>query len=657
MRIGLFSDAYLPDINGVVSSIATLKAALEKLGHTVFVVSNHNGINVKYDAENHILRLPGLEVKKFYGYKMSNPIQLRGEEYIRKMDLDVIHVHTEMGIGLFARQMAKKYNIPLVYTYHTLYEDYLHYVNPKDFQTVDQAGRRVVRYLSKLAGNGPMAVIAPSNKTKKALQSYGVKTPIYIVPTGIDLSDFLKKNLDAEKIQAVRQSLGLSDEAHTVVFVGRIAKEKCIEMPIEALSKVKDDNLHLIIVGGGTDLKFYQNETKELGIEERVHFVGKIPREEIPYYYSAFDCFVSASLSETQGMTYLEALASGLMVFGRRDEVLDGLVEEGKTGYYFDDAQELAAKLDAYFTLPKAQREAHVLDCVAKTEQYNTELFAQKVLAVYQQAIDDYHMAYRVDKILFTKDDFVRLSVARKKDTEEIKILIPDSDFFELKISKGTILDAYTVANYQSMQNLYEAFSKVKRRVILNDYTSYEVRQYCKKKLNLEDDEIDGIVHDLKEAHLIDDRQYALEKTLVWNSYGQNKLQIKKKLLKAGIAKDLIEEALQQISDEDEEGNAYEVAKRLVKGLSAQSQNVMRQTLIHKLVKKGYSMEVATRVGQSIELNLDEQKALQDALKKAERLYASKSGNEQFQKIRLYCMKRGFSSAQIDEALEGDKDD
>lgn len=657
MRIGLFSDAYLPDINGVVSSIATLKAALEKLGHTVFVVSNHNGINVKYDAENHILRLPGLEVKKFYGYKMSNPIQLRGEEYIRKMDLDVIHVHTEMGIGLFARQMAKKYNIPLVYTYHTLYEDYLHYVNPKDFQTVDQAGRRVVRYLSKLAGNGPMAVIAPSNKTKKALQSYGVKTPIYIVPTGIDLSDFLKKNLDAEKIQAVRQSLGLSDEAHTVVFVGRIAKEKCIEMPIEALSKVKDDNLHLIIVGGGTDLKFYQNETKELGIEERVHFVGKIPREEIPYYYSAFDCFVSASLSETQGMTYLEALASGLMVFGRRDEVLDGLVEEGKTGYYFDDAQELAAKLDAYFTLPKAQREAHVLDCVAKTEQYNTELFAQKVLAVYQQAIDDYHMAYRVDKILFTKDDFVRLSVARKKDTEEIKILIPDSDFFELKISKGTILDAYTVANYQSMQNFYEAFSKVKRRVILNDYTSYEVRQYCKKKLNLEDDEIDGIVHDLKEAHLIDDRQYALEKTLVWNSYGQNKLQIKKKLLKAGIAKDLIEEALQQISDEDEEGNAYEVAKRLVKGLSAQSQNVMRQTLIHKLVKKGYSMEVATRVGQSIELNLDEQKALQDALKKAQRLYASKSGNEQFQKIRLYCMKRGFSSAQIDEALEGDKDD
>lgn len=657
MRIGLFSDAYLPDINGVVSSIATLKAALEKLGHTVFVVSNHNGINVKYDAENHILRLPGLEVKKFYGYKMSNPIQLRGEEYIRKMDLDVIHVHTEMGIGLFARQMAKKYNIPLVYTYHTLYEDYLHYVNPKDFQTVDQAGRRVVRYLSKLAGNGPMAVIAPSNKTKKALQSYGVKTPIYIVPTGIDLSDFLKKNLDAEKIQAVRQSLGLSDEAHTVVFVGRIAKEKCIEMPIEALSKVKDDNLHLIIVGGGTDLKFYQNEAKELGIEERVHFVGKIPREEIPYYYSAFDCFVSASLSETQGMTYLEALASGLMVFGRRDEVLDGLVEEGKTGYYFDDAQELAAKLDAYFTLPKAQREPHVLDCVAKTEQYNTELFAQKVLAVYQQAIDDYHMAYRVDKILFTKDDFVRLSVARKKDTEEIKILIPDSDFFELKISKGTILDAYTVANYQSMQNLYEAFSKVKRRVILNDYTSYEVRQYCKKKLNLEDDEIDGIVHDLKEAHLIDDRQYALEKTLVWNSYGQNKLQIKKKLLKAGIAKDLIEEALQQISDEDEEGNAYEVAKRLVKGLSAQSQNVMRQTLIHKLVKKGYSMEVATRVGQSIELNLDEQKALQDALKKAQRLYASKSGNEQFQKIRLYCMKRGFSSAQIDEALEGDKDD
>lgn len=657
MRIALFTDAYLPDINGVVSSVATLKGALEKLGHTVFVVSNHKGINLSYDQEQRILRLPGVEVKKFYGYKISSPIQFTGEEYIRKMDLDVIHVHTEIGIGLFARQMAKKYNIPLVYTYHTLYEDYLHYVNPKDFSSVDQAGRRVVRFLSKIAGNGPMAVIAPSNKTKKALQSYGVKTPIYIVPTGIDLSDFLVSNLDPNKIASVRASVGLSQEEHAVVFVGRIAKEKAIEMPIEALSLVKDPKMHLVIVGDGTGLKAYKNLAQEMGVGERVHFTGRIDRSEIPYYYAAFDCFVSASLSETQGMTYLEALACGLCVFGRRDEVLDGLVEEGKTGFYFDDAQELSEKLDTFFALSTSKRTEMKPLCVQKTELYHTDLFAQKVLAVYEQAIDDYHRAYHVERIVFLKDDFVQLSVRRKQDSEALKIIIPDDDFFELKISKDTILDSYTVHNYQTMQEAYKAFIKVKRRVVLNDYTSYEVKTYCKNKLNLDAQDIEVLLKELKEMHLIDDRQYALEKSLVWHKYGQNKRQIDKKLRKAGIAPTLIQEALAQISDEDEEENAYVIAKRLVKGLSAQSSHVMRQTLIHKLVNKGYSMDVAQRVGQSIDLDTDESKALQDAVAKAKRLYASKQDNERFQKIRLYCMKRGFSNAQIDEALEEQFDD
>lgn len=657
MRVGLFSDAYLPDINGVVSSIATLKLALERLGHTVFVISNHKGVTPSYDEENHILRLPGLEVKKFYGYKMSSPIQIQGEDYIRKMDLDVIHVHTEWGIGLFARQMAKKYNIPLVYTYHTLYEDYLHYLNPKDFQSVDEAGRRVVRFLSKIAGNSPMAVIAPSNKTKKALQSYGVQTPIYIVPTGIDLSDFLVDNLDQEKIKSVRASVGLSPDDHVVVFVGRIAKEKAIEMPIEAMSLVKDKKIHFVVVGGGTDLKFYQKEAQKYGVSDRVHFLGKIAKEEIPYYYSAFDCFVSASLSETQGMTYLEALASGLMVFGRRDEVLDDLVEEGKTGFYFDDAQELAEKLDVFFTHSREEMQAVRDVCVAKTEVYNTELFAHKVLSVYQQAMDDYHYAYHVEKIIFLKDDFVRLYVRRKHDTESLKIMIPDDDFFELKISKDTILDAYTIENYVKMQKGYEAFIKVKRKVLSNDYTSYEIRDYCRKKLDLDADLTDTIVRDLMDRHIIDDRQYALEKSLVWNQYGQNKQQIKKKLKKVGLSKEYIEEALEQISDEDEEGNAYVVAKRLIKGLKAQSHDAMRQSLIHKLVTKGYSMDVATRVGQSIEFDTDDKKELQEAIKKAERLYAKKSDNERFQKIRLYCMRRGFTSAAIDEALEDKEDD
>ena len=138
MRIGMFSDAYLPDINGVVSSIATLKTSLEKMGHTVFVISNHKGTHIEYDEEQRILRLPGIEIKKMYGYKISSPIQFAGEDYVERMNLDVIHVHTELGVGFFARSIAKKLHIPVVYTYHTMYEDYTHYVNPGNFEKIDK---------------------------------------------------------------------------------------------------------------------------------------------------------------------------------------------------------------------------------------------------------------------------------------------------------------------------------------------------------------------------------------------------------------------------------------------------------------------------------------------------------------------------------------
>lgn len=655
MRIGLFSDAYLPDINGVVSSIATLKDALEKLGHTVFVISNHKGAKVVYDAKEHILHLPGIEMKKMYGYKMSSPIQTAGEEFVRDMDLDIIHVHTEMGIGVFARQMAKKLDLPLVYTYHTLYEDYIHYVNPMDLPSVDKYGRKAVGFLSKVIGNSPMAVIAPSNKTKKVLMRYGVTTPIYVVPTGVDLSDFSRENLDENKIAGVRNHLGLSKDDHVVVFVGRIAKEKCIEMPIEAVSLSKDTKLHLVIVGSGTDLKYYQTLVDQYHVNHQVHFTGRVDKQDIPYYYTAFDCFTSASVSETQGMTYIEALASGLPVFGRRDEVLDGLIDEGKTGYYFDTPEELENKWVHYFSKSKAERDAMRPLCIKKTEAYHTDLFAHKILSVYQQAIDDYNMAYDVQKIDFHSDDFVTLTVKRKSEDESIKFQIPDDDFFELKISVHTILDAYTVSTYLSLQNFYKGLIKAKHRLMTGDYTAYEIKQYCMKKLELDEETSMSIVHNLEESNLIDDHQYALEKSLYWHSCGQNKKEIRKKLSKAGIQREWVDEAVNQLSEENEEMNAQVVAKRLIKGIQAQSNILKRQTLTNKLIRKGYSSEVAHRVGESIEWDDNEQEELLQAIAKAKRLYASKKDEkERLQKIRLYCMKRGFRSSQIDEALEAE---
>ncbi len=653
MRIGMFSDAYLPDINGVVSSIATLKAALEGLGHTVFVISNHKGTEAEYDEENRILRLPGLELKRMYGYKMSMPFQAEGEEYVRNMELDVIHVHTEAGIGMFARTVAKKLHIPVVYTYHTMYEDYLHYINPANIDSVDHYGRKVVRYLSKIVGNTPQAVIAPSEKTKRALQSYGVQTPIYIVPTGLDFNEYLRKNLNEQRIEEVRQQLHIQPEDHTVVFVGRIAKEKCIEMPIEMMSLTKDPHLKLIIVGGGTDMKYYQNLAEEYGVRDRVIFTDRVDKEIVPYYYAPFDCFVSASVSETQGMTYVEALASQLVVFGRRDEVLENLIDEGETGYYFDSAQELSDKLEIFFQKSKEEREQMGELCLSKTRPYDVELFGQKIVAVYHQAIDDFNNAYRIDKVNFLDSGFVQITVSRKRnDDQPQKLLIPDDDYYDLKLETHSVIDGHTIEDYAGLQEFYKAILLAKRRMYMGDYSGYELKVYLRKKVELTDEEINNVVQILIDEKLIDDQKYALNKAEFWHSMGYSQSQISKKLWKAGIDKSYIQEAIEPLDSEVERANALQAAKRMASSIKIGSEKMIRQNIKNKLIDHGYSREIASDAADRVELDHDQQEMLVATIKKAERLYKSKEEHERIHKVRQYCMRKGFSLSQIEEAYE-----
>ncbi|WP_297236732.1 RecX family transcriptional regulator [uncultured Faecalicoccus sp.] len=651
MNIGLFTDAYLPDINGVVSSVATLKDALEKQGHTVYVISNHKGTNI--EMKDHILRLGGLELKKFYGYKMSSPIQIGAEKYIRDMNLDVIHVQTEAGVGIFGRQMAKQLHIPLVYTYHTMYEDYTHYLNPLDSQTVEKMGRKAVKSLSRILGNGAQAVIAPSEKTKQALLQYGVITPIYIVPTGLDLSLFDVNKLDKQKVDDIRSSLGLSQDDHVVVFVGRIAKEKSLDIPIRALSLSNDEKLHLVVVGGGTDEDYYHQIAKESRVTDRVHFLGKKPKEDIAYYYAAFDCFVSASLSETQGMTYIEALATGIPVFGRRDEVLEGLLEEGKTGYYFDDEEELVQKWEQFFSLTIQERKKMAQDCMDKTKPYSTKIFAAKALAVYEQAIDDYSHMFTVEKIKIL-DDFAKLTLKRDRDEEAVSLMIPMDDYFDLKVALNTDLDAYVVEDYLGMQDYYKAYSALKKKVLQSDYSSKQIKDIAVKKYFLSLDEADLIVEEFERRNWINDQAYALDKAQVWASYGYGKKKIERKLYEAGILEKWIQEACDTLEPEAELNAALKSAQRIVGTIKEQSDRLKRQTIVNKLISKGYSIDVAKEAGNRIEFQSDEKEALALCIKKAQRMYSSTEESKRAQKIRLYCLRKGFSMMEIDEMLESE---
>ena len=208
MRIGLFTDSYPPFINGVSTSVAMLKNALEKKGHTVYVVTvNNSSIKYDYNEESHILKIPGVPIG-LYDYRLSRIYPLKVINIMKSWDLDVIHSHTELGIGILARIFAKQFNIPLVHTYHTIYEDYTHYVNHGYFE---KPSKKIVEHLTKFyCDTTAKEIIVPTNKTYKLLKDkYKIEKNIHIVPTGIEVERFFLENIDMKLLSSLKRKLFL----------------------------------------------------------------------------------------------------------------------------------------------------------------------------------------------------------------------------------------------------------------------------------------------------------------------------------------------------------------------------------------------------------------------------------------------------------------
>ncbi len=647
MRIALVTDTYLPDINGVVSSTVTLKHALEKAGHTVFVITNHAGARIEF--KDGILRLPGITLKGLYGYKLSSPFNMGASSYIEDMDLDVIHLQTNFGVGLYGQYIARSLNIPLVDTYHTMYTDYTHYINPRGFNSFDRFSKDAIKAASRAVCNNVQAVVAPSIKTREALIDYGVLAPIYVVPTGLDLEKFSQVNEDDPEVQAIRAQVSEDPEATILVFIGRLAKEKSLEIPIAAIAANEDPHLHLAIVGGGPDEDFYKDLTKTLNVEDRVHFLGPAKPEEIAKYYKAFDAFVSASLSETQGMTYLEAMAAERMVFGRRDEVLDNLLEENITGFYFDSLEELNEKIALFQGLSAQQRKEAGLACAHKIRPFTADSFAYSMERVYEHAIEDYSHTYVVERIQYS-GNFVFLTLSVNSSKEDTKLLMPLEDFWELKISLQTKLDAYMVRSHLDLQDFYWCMYKTEQRLASRDMTYKQVIDYCVNKLEAPLLIATQCADELVSLGRINDRQYALEKADYYHSIGSSKRQIEQKLYKAGLSQELIQEACQELSVDQERTNAKQLAKRLAKSLKTKSARYKRQDIVHKLLGYGYSLEAAKEAAEELRFGEDHDlAALHDAYEKARRMYAGKPERERLRKMRAYCLRQGFAGADIDE--------
>ena len=387
MRIGIFTETYTPYISGLVTSEVMLKKALEKKGHEVYVVTaNLESFHYDYDEEERVLRIPGIPTG-IYDSRLTSIYPIKAINKIKSWNLDVIHSQTEFAIGSFARLFAKQYNIPIVHTYHTMYEDYVHYITKGHF---NKSSKKIVEYLTKFYCDKTITeLIVPTKKAYDLFkEKYNVERNINIIPTGIEIERFYRENIDLKKLDCLKKQYNLKKSDFVLVFVGRIAEEKNIPFIIDVMADLveKHTNLKLLIIGDGPDKDKYEEYARQGKASKNIIFTGKVPWDDIPVYYSLGNVFISASTTETQGLTIIEAMGASLPALCIDDESFSGTVINDLNGYRFKDKKECE---DIIEKLLKDRKKLVFLSNSARSsaDMHSSKYFALKVLDVYKKAI------------------------------------------------------------------------------------------------------------------------------------------------------------------------------------------------------------------------------------------------------------------------------
>lgn len=304
MNIAIFTDTFAPQINGVVEVVHTLYDGLRKKGHNVFIVAPR--ISNIIDRDPNVYRIPSLPLPGMMSEHRISLLYFRkiNVRFLREKKIDIIHSQTPGSIGLLGIILAKQAGIPHLHHYQTYFEDYAHYL-----MLPSVLMRFSIKKLSKWFCNMMDLITVPTYPFKSLLESYGIRKEIRLWTSGIDTRRFRKG-------QNLRSELGIDKGKILLLFVGRVAKEKNIEFLLELMPDLmkRDSRFHLLIVGDGPQKEELIQYTKTLGVRRHVTFAGYIPRERMADIYHTADLFVFSSLTETQGLVVLEAMAASLPV-------------------------------------------------------------------------------------------------------------------------------------------------------------------------------------------------------------------------------------------------------------------------------------------------------------------------------------------------------
>lgn len=390
MKILITTDWYKPIVNGVVTSVLNLKKELEERGHEVRVLTLSRDYH-SYE-EDGVYYIKSVNLEKIYPNVRA--VLPHREAYIQELiqwNPDVVHSQCEFMTFSYAVKISRKCNCPLLHTYHTIYEDYLHYLPGTFFQYTKGAAleKKMVAKFSKAVLKKTQQVIAPTKKVEELLKNYEVSEPISVIPTGIDLKRF-QEVLSKEERNRRREALGISKDSKVLVSIGRLAKEKNLEEILIYFQKlIKEEltfKLKLLIIGDGPDRERLEGIAKTLQLQEKVIFTGMVTPEEVAQYYQLGDVFVCASNSETQGITYIEALASGIPALCRKDACLDSVITDGYNGFQYETYEFF--KMHLQYILEREERRVEMGVCARQTAKlYSTWNFCTMAERLYKEAI------------------------------------------------------------------------------------------------------------------------------------------------------------------------------------------------------------------------------------------------------------------------------
>ena len=402
MHIAYFTNFYLPVVNGVVRSVQSFRDALSAMGHNVFVFAQEDDYE---DTEPFIFRYPSLHLPLPADIPTALPVSSFMDQLLPKLKLDIIHTHHPVLLGQTAAAKARDYNLPLVFTFHTQYQEYTHYIPIPQEQVQEFLKSTVMNWLRDFMRKCQHIVIPSESMRSILVNDYGLVDRFTVIPTGIDITPFKSANGSA-----LRAEWGWPDD-RIIISAGRLAEEKNWATLLQAfaLAQKSQPNIRLVLVGDGPQADALRQLVGELGVAERVLFTGKVPFGEIPNYLKAADLFAFASVTETQGLVTLEAMAAGLPVVAVAASGTQDILEDGAQGFLVqNDAQDLSSGIIRLIENPGLMSRFKSA-ALRKSRIYDNKRLARKLLKVYEQAIQD-----KKEEKYVTVDDKTALADAQK---------------------------------------------------------------------------------------------------------------------------------------------------------------------------------------------------------------------------------------------------